>query len=338
MLLETTLPRCQPRLENPRMHSLERRTSLPHPQPSSTPSPSAQSVAAQPAIPPMPRLCPNRLSSALTPLNRRTGVTTWPRRCNWRDWAGIGTRRACTWSGLLAAWSAAASPITRICGSTLRLCRGCRPRADPCTAPLPGQPEPLPLPSRELLIWNGNALLHQLGWITDRGRAFLKRHFGHTRRQSLGDEQLMQFSQQLEAHRVGGAVMCPRRLDEGHAPSQPWPQHFSTGIVLPALRGICCWRPALGSFGCPGGGPQSAPAAILGLGRSIPHVTWPSSNGGLRGIKAHVEVLTPRRSIAIGTTLLLAAPLKDSVQHTALHCFGLLAEVEAWVHGCPAAA
>lgn len=83
------------------------------------------------------------------------------------------------------------------------------PPADPCTVPLPGQHEPPPsLPSRELLIQNGNTLLRQLGWTTDQGRAFLKRHFGHTSRQALGDEQLMQFNQQLEAHQAteGGDV------------------------------------------------------------------------------------------------------------------------------------
>lgn len=79
------------------------------------------------------------------------------------------------------------------------------PPADPCTAPLPGQHElPPHQPSRELLIRNGNTLLRQLNWTTDQGRAFLKRHFGHTSRQALSDEQLMQFNQQLEAHRVGG--------------------------------------------------------------------------------------------------------------------------------------
>ena len=79
------------------------------------------------------------------------------------------------------------------------------PPADPCTAPLPGQHEPPPpLPSRELLIKNGNTLLRQLGWTTDQGRAFLKRHFGHTSRQALSDEQLMQFNEQLDALAVTG--------------------------------------------------------------------------------------------------------------------------------------
>jgi len=70
--------------------------------------------------------------------------------------------------------------------------------ADPCTAPLPGRLQQ-PLPSRELLIQNGNTLLRQLGWTTDQGRGFLKQHFGHISRQSLSDEQLMQFNQQLDA-------------------------------------------------------------------------------------------------------------------------------------------
>lgn len=75
------------------------------------------------------------------------------------------------------------------------------PPADPCTAPLPGQLRQPP-PSRELLIQNGNTLLRQLGWTTDQGRAFLKRHFGHTSRQSLSDEQLMKFNRQLDAFAV----------------------------------------------------------------------------------------------------------------------------------------
>ena len=75
--------------------------------------------------------------------------------------------------------------------------RALSPPADPCTVPLPGQHQP-PRPSPELLIQNGNALLRQLGWTTQQGRAFLKRHFGHTSRQSLSGEQLMQFNQQLE--------------------------------------------------------------------------------------------------------------------------------------------
>lgn len=72
------------------------------------------------------------------------------------------------------------------------------PPADPCTAPLPGEPEPPP-PSRQLLMQTNGTLLGRLGWTTQQGRDFLKRHFGHTSRQSLSDEQMMQFNQQLEA-------------------------------------------------------------------------------------------------------------------------------------------
>ena len=72
------------------------------------------------------------------------------------------------------------------------------PSADPCTAPLPGQLQP-PLPSREFLMQTNGKLLDQLGWTTKQGRDFLKGHFGHTSRQSLSDEQMMRFNQQLEA-------------------------------------------------------------------------------------------------------------------------------------------
>ncbi len=72
------------------------------------------------------------------------------------------------------------------------------PPADPCMAPLP-DPLQQPLPPRELLMETSNTVLRQLGWTTQQGRAFLERHFGHTSRQSLSDEQLMRFNQQLDA-------------------------------------------------------------------------------------------------------------------------------------------
>ncbi len=72
------------------------------------------------------------------------------------------------------------------------------PTADPCMAPLPDPLQP-PLPPRELLMETSNTVLRQLGWTTQQGRAFLERHFGRTSRQSLSDEQLMRFNQQLDA-------------------------------------------------------------------------------------------------------------------------------------------
>lgn len=80
------------------------------------------------------------------------------------------------------------------------------------------------------------------------------------------------------------------------------------------------------------------PLQQLGLADQCRIVTRPGSNGGLRGIKAHVDVLTPQathRHWRHLRQLLLAAPLEDQVRRPALHCFGLLAEVEARVHGCP---
>ena len=80
------------------------------------------------------------------------------------------------------------------------------------------------------------------------------------------------------------------------------------------------------------------PLQQLGLADQCRIVTQPGRNGGLRGIKARVEVLTPQedhRHWRHLRQLLLTAPLEDQVRRSALRCFGLLAEAEARVHGCP---
>ena len=80
------------------------------------------------------------------------------------------------------------------------------------------------------------------------------------------------------------------------------------------------------------------PLQQLGLADQCRITTQPGSNGGLRGIKAHVEVLTPQKDHRHWRhlrQLLLTAPLEDPVRRAALRCFGLLAEAEARVHGCP---
>ncbi len=86
------------------------------------------------------------------------------------------------------------------------------PQADPCTAPLQEDQDQQPLPqhqpmeTRQQLMENGNGLLGQLGWTTSQGRALLERHFGHSSRQFLRDEQLMQFNQQLESLLLTGGA------------------------------------------------------------------------------------------------------------------------------------
>ena len=80
------------------------------------------------------------------------------------------------------------------------------------------------------------------------------------------------------------------------------------------------------------------PLQQLGLADQCRILTRPGSNGGLRGIQAHVEVLTPQeghRHWRRLRQLLLTAPLEDPVRRAALRCFQLLAEAEARVHGCP---
>ncbi|KKZ11402.1 MAG: hypothetical protein TQ37_07265 [Candidatus Synechococcus spongiarum 15L] len=80
------------------------------------------------------------------------------------------------------------------------------------------------------------------------------------------------------------------------------------------------------------------PLQQLGLADQCRIVTRPGRNGGLRGIKAHVDVLTPQQNHRRWRhlrQLLRNAPLEEPVRREALRCFGLLAEAEARVHGCP---
>ena len=80
------------------------------------------------------------------------------------------------------------------------------------------------------------------------------------------------------------------------------------------------------------------PLHQLGLADQCRIVTQPGSNGGLRGVRARVDVLTPQESHRHWRhlrQLLLAAPLEEAVGRAALRCFGLLAAAEARVHGCP---
>ena len=186
----------------------------PEPQPAPPPPPAAPSAAAQPAVSPQPApsipqpslLTPDASEPAdwsedLAMVEVQLGRLGWD-----RNQESVYLERS---FGHMER-----SGITRY--QDLRLymdaLQRLSPPADPCTAPLPGHhgpPPPPPLPSRELLIRNGNTLLRQLGWTTDQGRAFLKHHFGHTSRQALSDEQLMEFNQHLDAHQVTGGGGAP---------------------------------------------------------------------------------------------------------------------------------
>ena len=186
--------------------------SPPDQQPSPLPPPAAQPPVAQPAVSPQPATPPLPQPSPLSPAASEPDVSEpadWSEdlaavevqleRLGWdRNQESVYLERS--FGRMERSGITDYQDLQLYIDALQRLV----PAADPCTAPLPGQAEPPPLPSRELLIRNGNALLRQLGWTTDQGRAFLKRHFGHTSRQALDNEQLMQFNQQLDAHRVGG--------------------------------------------------------------------------------------------------------------------------------------
>lgn len=181
--------------------------SPPDPQPSPLPSPAAQPPAAQPATSPQPA---TPLPQPSPPSPDASEPADWSddlavveaqlERLGWdRNQESVYLERS---FGRMERSGITDYQDLRLYIDALQRLS---PPADPCTAPLPGQHElPPRLPSRELLIRNGNTLLRQLDWTTDQGRAFLKRHFGHTSRQALSDEQLMQFNQQLEAHQIGG--------------------------------------------------------------------------------------------------------------------------------------
>ncbi len=79
------------------------------------------------------------------------------------------------------------------------------------------------------------------------------------------------------------------------------------------------------------------PLQQLGLADQCSIVTRPGRNGGLRGMRAHVEIRQPQerhRHWRHLRQLLRTAPLEDGVGRAAQRCFGLLAEAEAQVHGC----
>lgn len=131
--------------------------------------------------------------------------------------------------------------------------------------------------------------------------------------------------------------MRPRWLDEGRPHSTPamaatllhWdcPTGIAGDMVLAALADLGVPEAVL-----------NRPLRQLGLADQCRIVTRAGSNGGLRGIKAHVDVLTPQeehRHWRHLRQLLLTAPLEEQVRQAALRCFGLLAEAEARVHGCP---
>ncbi len=56
---------------------------------------------------------------------------------------------------------------------------------------------PAPIRRGDLLN-QGDSMLKQLGWNSDKARVFLQQHFGSTSRQKLSDEQLLKFNMLLE--------------------------------------------------------------------------------------------------------------------------------------------
>jgi hypothetical protein len=63
----------------------------------------------------------------------------------------------------------------------------------------------VPLRRSELLA-QGDALLAQLGWSAEQGRAFLERELNRVSRQQLNDMQLLQFNMLLEGELLAGAT------------------------------------------------------------------------------------------------------------------------------------
>ena len=81
----------------------------------------------------------------------------------------------------------------------------------------------------------------------------------------------------------------------------------------------------------------NGPLQALGLSGHCRIICREDSNGGLRGMRARVEVLAtqqPHRHWRTLRAMVQAAPLQAEVQRRTLRCFALLAEAEAAVHGC----
>jgi hypothetical protein len=71
----------------------------------------------------------------------------------------------------------------------------------------------VPLRRSELLA-QGDALLAQLGWSAEQGRAFLERELQRISRQQLSDVQLLEFNMLLEGELLAGdAAMAPAAPD-----------------------------------------------------------------------------------------------------------------------------
>jgi len=72
----------------------------------------------------------------------------------------------------------------------------------------------VPLRRTELLA-QGDALLTQLGWSAEQGRAFLERELNRISRQQLSDVQLLQFNMLLEGELLGRAAPAPVTAADG---------------------------------------------------------------------------------------------------------------------------
>jgi len=79
----------------------------------------------------------------------------------------------------------------------IRALEGLEPLADPAMVPVPLR--------RQDLLAQCDALLAQLGWSADQGRTLLGDHFGASSRQSLSDQQLLEFNMLLEGQWLADA-------------------------------------------------------------------------------------------------------------------------------------
>lgn len=82
-----------------------------------------------------------------------------------------------------------------------------QPGSDPALADVPLR--------RSELLAQGDALLRQLGWSAEQGRAFLERQLERVSRQQLSDVQLLQFNMLLEGELLAADAAAPATAPEG---------------------------------------------------------------------------------------------------------------------------
>ena len=174
---------------NPNQVPLERPRKIDQTQPSSAPLPPATHqipVTTADNAPSETPTDPDDWSDELTAIDMEIRRIGWSREQEQEYLTrafGLGSRHKLTRYADLVAY--------------LRQLKLIQANDDASTAPAPIR--------RGELLQQGDAMLKQLGWSSDKARTFLQQQLGATSRQQLSDEQLLQFNMLLEEQTLSQA-------------------------------------------------------------------------------------------------------------------------------------